>query len=318
MGIQSLFPVSLLLATVFLAHKVFAWIFVMLKGKKIWVPGHWHTRRLVQADQQDHVVNVTTNWPAVAAWLLGAIGMIALSSRVGTPAWLLPVLLAAMIGSEELQPPYRQSMLPDVVVFISIFRAALSNGYPLFDALVQAGNALNDGELKTALDEVMMRHRRRLSMGKCLQPLRACHTYLAELVICMEAAGWQANKLPPLQILTLQRKVEREWDSCITTIAFLNRIQPAGKLLQVVFLGGMTGALVVNAAGFFVIPIVTWTATWVPITLAAALATLTFTLSRRFVWLRRSLVVAVLLLAAVSILAGDGRAIAFQVFPALW
>lgn len=146
--------------------------------------------------------------------LAAAIGIF-IANRVATwisREWLILVLVAAAVLSEEFQPSRKAINLLAVTVLMDRVRVYSESGSDLFEALSRAVQELPEGEVQQALREALHRRRSGLVAQKCLAMLRGIDPHLDEFVLTLKHLNWQSGTALAQAADRLYQRAGRRWD----------------------------------------------------------------------------------------------------------
>ncbi|GIV63607.1 MAG: hypothetical protein KatS3mg045_0946 [Bellilinea sp.] len=100
--------------------------------------------------------------------------------------WLILVLVAAVVLSEEFRPSRKAMNLLAVTVLMDRVCVYTETGSDLFEVLSKAVQDLPEGEVQHALREALHRRRSGLAAQECLALLRGIDPHLDEFVLTLK------------------------------------------------------------------------------------------------------------------------------------
>ncbi len=240
----------------------------------------------------------SNNWAEVLLAVVGAIlGVLPAPWVVSwiSREWLLLVLVALVILSEELRPSHSEMNLLAVVVLMDRVRVYSGSEGDLFKVLARALQELPEGEVQQGLREALQRRRSGLAAEGCLAILRGINPYLDELILTVRTINWQTGPALTQIADRLNQHAARRWDRASRFMLLKDRIWPYLSFIKTVVVGSIIVLSIQGIAMHFTawpgrITVLLCGLAWI-----AAGLFLYLVISSE--WLRRILVLALLLLA---------------------
>ena len=240
----------------------------------------------------------SNNWSGVLLTFAEAIfGMLAAPWVVSwiSREWLLLVLVALAILSEELRPSHSEMNLLAVVVLMDRVRVYSGSEGELFEMLAKALHELPDGEVQQELREALQRRRSGLAAEGCLAILRGINPYFDELILTVRHLNWQTGPALIQVADRLHQRAARRWDRASRFMLLKDRTWPYLSFIKIVVVGSIIVLSIQGVATRFTawpgrITVLLCGLAWI-----AAGLFLYLVISSE--WLRRILVLALLLLA---------------------
>jgi hypothetical protein len=146
--------------------------------------------------------------------LAAAIGIFIANRAVNwiSREWLILVLVAAVVLSEEFRPSRNAINLLAVTVLMDRIHFYTESGNDLFEVLSRAVQDLPEGEVQQALREALHRRRSGLAAQECLALLRGIDPHLDEFVLTVKHINLQTG-LTLVQVADrLHQRAGRGWD----------------------------------------------------------------------------------------------------------
>lgn len=214
--------------------------------------------------------------------------------------WLLLVLVAAVVLSEEFRPSPIEMNLLAVTVFLDRVRTYTESDNDLFDVLSKAVQDLPEGEVQQALREALHRRRSGFATEECLAILGGIEPHLDEFILTLTHLNWQTGLALAQVADRLQQRAGRRWDRASRYMLRKEHIWPYLRVGRT----AMIAALFVLSYNGIAMQLTAWpsyiTVVWLGLALIAAGLLLYFTLNSS--WPRRVLAVFLLVLALFPIL----------------
>jgi hypothetical protein len=214
--------------------------------------------------------------------------------------WLLLVLLAFVLLSEEFRPSQAEMNLLAVVVLLDRVITHADAESDLFEVLSKAVQEVPEGEVQLALREALHRRRSGFSGEECLAILRGVNSHLDEFILIMKRLNWQTTPAVTLAAGQLQQRAGRRWDYASRFMLLKEHVWPYVRVGRAAML---TAIFVLSYSGITV-HFTAWpsriTVMWIGLVLIAAGLLLDFALASG--WPRRVLVVSLLLVAFLPIM----------------
>jgi hypothetical protein len=209
--------------------------------------------------------------------------------------WLILVLVAAVVLSEEFRPSRRVMNVLAVTVLMDRVRAYTESDSDLFEVLSRAVQDLPDGEVQQALREALHRRRSGLAARECLEMLRGIDPHLDEFVLTLKHTNLQAGFTTTQVADRLQQRAGRRWDHASRYMLLKERVWPYLRIVRAT----IVAAVIVLSYNGVSLHFTAWpshiTIVWLGLGLIVAGLLLYFALTSS--WFRRVLAVFLLLLA---------------------
>jgi hypothetical protein len=214
--------------------------------------------------------------------------------------WLILVLVAAVVLSEEFRPSRMAMNLLAVTVLMNRVRAHTESDSDLFEVLSRAVQDLPEGEVKQALREALHRRRSGLAAQECLALLRGIDPHLDEFVLTLKHINSQTGPALVQVADRLHQRAGRRWDRASRFMLTKQHVWPYLRILR----AAIVAAIIVLAYNGISLHFTAWlsyiTTLWLGLGLIAAGLLLYFTLTSS--WLRRLLAVFLLVLVSFPVL----------------
>jgi hypothetical protein len=209
--------------------------------------------------------------------------------------WLLLVLVAVVVLSEEFRPSRKEMNLLVVIILMDRVRAHTESDSDLFDVLSKVVQDLPDGEVQQALREALHRRRSGLAAKECLAMLRGFDPHLDEFVLTLKHINLQTGPALVQVAYRLHQRAGRKWDRASRFMLTKEHVWPYLRIVR----AAMVGAVIVLSYNGVSLHFTAWpshiTVVWLGLGLIAAGLLLYFALTSS--WPRRVLAVFLLLLA---------------------
>lgn len=214
--------------------------------------------------------------------------------------WLILVLVAAVVLSEEFRPSRKAMNLLAMTVLMDRVRAYTETGSDLFEVLLRAVQELPEGEVQQALREALHRRRSGLAAQECLAMLRGIDPHLDEFVLTLKHINLQTGPALVQVADRLHQRAGRGWDRASRFMLTKDHIWPYLRIVRV----AIVAAIIVLSYDGISLHFTAWpshvTVLWLGWGLIATGLLLYFTLTSS--WPRRVLVAFLLMLALSPIL----------------
>jgi len=218
--------------------------------------------------------------------------------------WLILVLVAAMVLSEEFRPSRRVMNVLVVTVLMDRVRAYTESDSDLFEVLSRAVQDLPDGEVQRALREALHKRRSGLAARECLEMLRGIDPHLDEFVLTLKHTNLQAGFTMTQVADRLQQRAGRRWDRASRFMLTKEHVWPYLRIVR----AAMVAAVIVLSYNGVSLHFTAWpshiTVVWLGLGLIAAGLLLYFALTSS--WLRRHLALFLLLFVLSPVLNRTG------------
>jgi len=209
--------------------------------------------------------------------------------------WLILVLVAAVVLSEEFRPSRMAINLLAVTVLMNRVRAHTESDTDLFEVLSRAVQDLPEGEVKQALREALHRRRSGLAAQECLALLSGIDPHLDEFVLTLKHINLQTGLTLAQVADRLHQRAGRKWDRASRFMLTKEHVWSYLRILR----SAIVPAIIVLSYNGVSLHFTAWpshiTVVWLGLGLIAAGLLLYFALTNS--WLRRVLAVFLLLLA---------------------
>jgi len=232
----------------------------------------------------------------LAGMLLGAV-IATLLSELLMKEWLLVIFVLLALLSEEFWTTPRETRLLAVMVLFDRLQAQSKPSQDLFESLVTVVQEIPAGEVQKAVRETVFRRRAGSNIEKSLAAFRRLDPLLDEFVLNLRLAGWEKGPALSLILSRLLQRAGRQWDR---TSRILLVKEVARPYIQFGRAALHVGLIILLGRSWMNLP-----AAWlshsflVGIGLAGMGLGLSVTLCLSSPWLRRSLVVLILMAALV-------------------
>jgi hypothetical protein len=208
--------------------------------------------------------------------------------------WLILVLVAAVVLSEEFRPSRDMMNLLAVTVLMDRIHVYTESGNDLFEVLSKAVQDLPEGEVQQALREALHRRRSGLAAQECLALLRGIDPHLGEFVLTLKHINLQTGPVLVEVAARLHQRAGRRWDRASRFMLTKEHVWPYLRIVR----AAIVTAIVVLAYNGVSLHFTAWlshiTVVWLGLGLIAAGLLLYFALTSSC--LRRVLVVFLLML----------------------
>ena len=208
--------------------------------------------------------------------------------------WLLLVLVAAVVLSEEFRPSPKEMNLLAVTVFLDRVRACTESDNDLFNVLSKAVQDLPEGEVQQALREALHMRRSGLAAEECLAMLGGIEPHLDELILTLTHLNLQTGLALAQVADRLQQRAGQRWDRASRSMLMKEHVWPYLRIVR----AAIVAAIIVLSYNGISLHFTAWpshvTVVWLGLGLIAAGLLLYFALTSS--WLRRVLAVFLLLL----------------------
>lgn len=280
-----------------------AWIIRRAWSLNVWIRD-WSSRRqaagkvrsLRSTSKRDDWIGIPLN---IGGAILGVFAARWAATWISLE-WLLLVLLAFVLLSEEFRPSQAEMNLLAVVVLLDRVVACTDAESDFFELLSKAVQEIPEGEVQLALREALHRRRSGLSGEECLAILRGTNSHLDEFILTMKRLNWQTTPAVTLAAGRLQQRAGRRWDRASRFMLLKERVWPFVRLGR----SAMLAALFVLSYSGIAMHFTAWpshtTVVWFGLVWIAAGLLLNFALASG--WPRRVLAVSLLLLALFPIM----------------
>jgi hypothetical protein len=209
--------------------------------------------------------------------------------------WLILVLLAAMVLSEEFRPSRKAINLLAVTVLMDRVRVYTESDSDLFEVLSKALQDLPEGEVQQALREALHRRRSGLAAQECLALLIGIDPHLDEFVLTLKHINFQTGLTLAQVADRLHQQAGRRWDHASRFMLTKEHVWPYLRIVR----AAIVAAVIVLSYNGVSLHFTAWpshiTVVWLGLGLIAAGLLLYFALTSS--WPRRVLAVFLLLLA---------------------
>jgi len=214
--------------------------------------------------------------------------------------WLILVLVAAVVLSEEFRPSKNAINLLAVTVLMDRIHVYTESGNDLFDVLSRAVQDLPEGEVQQALREALHRRRSGLSAQECLAMLRGIDPYLDEFVLTLKHINWKTGLTLAQVADRLHERAGRGWDRASRFMLTKEHVWPYLRILR----AAIVAAIIVLAYNGISSHFTAWpshnTVVWLGLALIATGLLLYFALTSG--WSRRVLAAFLLLLVSFPVM----------------
>ncbi len=214
--------------------------------------------------------------------------------------WLILVLVAAMVLSEEFRPSRKVMNLLEVAVLMDRISTYSETESDLFDVFSKAVQDLPEGEVKRALWEALHKRRSGLDTEECLAILRGIDSHLDEFLLTMKHINRQTASTLVLVADRLHQRAGRKWDRASRFMLTKEHVWPYLRIVR----AAIFAAIIVLTYNGISLHFTAWpsyvTVTWLGFAMISAGFLLYITLTNN--WPRRVLAVFLLLLALSPIL----------------
>jgi hypothetical protein len=242
---------------IYLLWKVVHCAFKIWQTRKYWGFRHMPNNRLANVDQPDKQVHISTYFVSTIGFLAGIVMALIFARTYQTTYLSLLVLATIGIILEVFRPSHAQHNLPDVISLIGICRAATDRELGLMDAFRIALLRLPQGQVKSAVEEVMHRQRKGLPLVQCLAPLTKCNHYLDYLAAFYVAGG--PVHTGTYQLTAIQHRARWEWARDNQTYLMRSKAQKYLYPLRSIALGGLTMTFMLRLPDFHRSLVLIWT-----------------------------------------------------------
>lgn len=209
--------------------------------------------------------------------------------------WLILILVAAVILSEEFRPSRNAINLLAVTVLMDRIHVYTESGNDLFEVLSRAVQDLPEGEVQQALREALHRRRSGLAAQECLALLRGIDPHLDEFVLTLKHLNWHTGFALAQVADRLHQRAGRGWDRASRFMLTKEHVWPYLRIVR----AAIVAAIIVLAYNGVSLHFNAWpshiTVVWLGLGLIAAGLLFYFALTSS--WPRRVLAVFLLLLA---------------------
>lgn len=209
--------------------------------------------------------------------------------------WLILVLVAAMVLSEEFRPSRKVMNLLEVAVLMDRIRVYSEPESDLFDVFSKAVQDLPEGEVQRALREALHKRRSGLDTEGYLAILRGIDPHLDEFVLTLKHLNRQSGNALAQVADRLQQRAGRRWDRASRFMLTKEHVWPYLRIVR----AAIFAAVIVLSYNGVSMHFTAWpshiTVVWLGLGLIAAGLLLYFALTSS--WSRRVLAVFLLLLA---------------------
>jgi len=209
--------------------------------------------------------------------------------------WLILVLVAAVVLSEEFRPARNTLNLLAVTVLMNRVRAYIESDSDLFEVLSRAVQDMPEGEVQQALREALHRRRSGLAAQECLALLSGIDPHLDEFVLTLKHINLQTGLTLAQVADRLHQRAGRRWDHASRFMLTKEYVWPYLRIVR----AAIVAAIIVLFWNGISLHFTAWlshiTVVWLGLGLIATGLLLYFALTSS--WLRRVLAVFLLLLA---------------------
>lgn len=214
--------------------------------------------------------------------------------------WLILVLVAAVVLSEEFRQSSKAMNLLEVVVLMDRVREYTDTDSDLFDVLSKAVQDLPEGEVQRVLREALHRRRSGLVAKECLTMLRGMDPHLDEFVLSLKHTNLQTGSALVQVADRLHQRAGRKWDRASRFMLTKEHVWPYLRILR----AAIVAAIIVLSYNGVSLHFTAWpshiTVLWLGLGMIAAGLLLYFTLTSS--WPRRLLAIFLLMLVLSPIL----------------
>jgi len=218
--------------------------------------------------------------------------------------WLILVLVAAAVLSEEFMPSIKTINFLAVTVLMDRVRVYTESDSDLFDALSRAVQDLPDGEVQRALREALHKRRSGLAARECLEMLRGIDPHLDEFVLTLKHTNFQTGLTLAQVADRLHRRAGRRWDHASRLMLTKEPVWPYLRIVR----AAMVAAVIVLSYNGVSLHFTAWpshiTIVWLGLGLIVSGLLLYFALTSS--WLRRLLALFLLLFVLSPVLNRTG------------
>lgn len=208
--------------------------------------------------------------------------------------WLILVLVAAMVLSEEFKPSRKAINLLAVTVLMDRVCAYTELDSDLFEVLSRAVPELPEGEVQQALRETLHRRRSGLAAHECLAMLRGIDPHLDEFVLTLKHINLQTGPALVQVADRLHARAGRRWDCSSRFMLTKEHVWPYLRIIR----AAIVTAIIVLSYNGISLHFTVWpshlTVVWLGLGLMVAGLLFYFTLTSN--WPRRVLAVFLLML----------------------
>lgn len=202
--------------------------------------------------------------------------------------WLILVLVAAVVLSEEFRPSRNAINLLAVTVLMDRIHVYTESDSDLFEVLSRAVQVLPEGEVKQALREALHRRRSGLAAQECLALLRGIDPHLDEFVLTLKHINLQTGPVLVEVAARLHQRAGRRWDRASRFMLTKEHVWPYLRIVR----AAIVAAIIVLAYNGISLHFTAWPShiivLWLGLGLIAAGLLLYFALTSS--WPRRVLV----------------------------
>lgn len=214
--------------------------------------------------------------------------------------WLILVLVAVVVLSEEFRPSRNTMNLLAVTVLMDCVRAYTESDSDLFEVLSRAVQELPEGEVQQALREALHRRRSGLAAQECLAMLRGIDPHLDELVLTLKHISLQTGPALVQVADRLHHRAGRRWDRVSRWMLTKEHVWPYLRIVRV----AIVAAIIILFYNGISLHFTAWPShvsiLWLGLGMIAAGLLLYFTLTSS--WPRRILAVFLLMLVLFPVL----------------
>lgn len=211
MDVQLLPLISYLVAAAYLIGWLFQQVWKLLLILRDWKFQRQAAGKVKSLKLLSRSNNRVEIFPILAGAILGMLFAYWIVSWISRE-WLLLVLVALAILSEELQSSHREMQLLAVIVLIDRVHFHAESGVDFFEALSKSTHDLPEGEVRNALWKVIHRCRSGAALDECVSRINGINPYLNELILTMKHLNWQTGPALALVLDRLLQRAGRKWD----------------------------------------------------------------------------------------------------------
>lgn len=286
--------ISYLTAAAYLAAWLFHQSWALVGQLRAWI---FHRKAAGRVLSLNALRETNDRFGILLKILAAAIGIFIANRAVNwiSREWLILVLVAAVVLSEEFRPSRMAMNLLAVTVLMNRVRAHTESDSDLFEVLSRAVQDLPEGEVKQALREALHRRRSGLAAQECLALFSGIDPHLDEFVLTLKHINLQTGLTLAQVADRLHQRAGRRWDHASRFMLTKEHVWPYLRIVR----AAIVAAVIVLSYNGVSLHFTAWpshiTVVWLGLGLIAAGLLLYFALTSS--WPRRVLAVFLLLLA---------------------
>ncbi|GAP09994.1 hypothetical protein BECAL_01148 [Bellilinea caldifistulae] len=299
MELQLLPLISYFIAAAYLAAWLFHQSWALVGQLRAWIFHHKAAGRVLSLSA---LRETNDRFGILLKILAAAIGIFIANRAVIwiSREWLILVLVAAAVLSEEFRPSRIAINLLAVTVLMDRIHVYTESGNDLFEVLSRAVQDLPEGEVQQALREALHRRRSGLAAQECLALLSGIDPHLDEFVLTLKHINLQTGPVLVQVADRLHQRAGRGWDRASRFMLTKEHVWPYLRILR----AAIVAAIIVLDYNGVSLHFNAWpshiTALWLGLGLIAAGLLLYFILTSS--WPRRVLAVFLLLLVSFPVM----------------